>query len=84
MEIYFDSIKSKLHENLDIEKIEIIDNSYLHKTHKSYSSEKYHLKIIVKSNFLKSISKIMAHKKIMSILREDLKNRIHALEISIK
>tara|TARA_B100000282_G_C31590515_1_gene425434 strand:- start:329 stop:583 length:255 start_codon:yes stop_codon:yes gene_type:complete len=83
MEIYFDTIKKKLTKNLEIEKIDIIDNSYLHKNHKSFSPEKFHLKIIIKSNFLKNISKILAHKKVMSVLKKDLNNKIHALEILI-
>ena len=76
MEIYFDTIKKKLTKNLEIEKIDIIDNSYLHKNHKSFSPEKFHLKIIIKSNFLKNISKILAHKKVMSVLKKDLNNKI--------
>ena len=30
------------------------------------------------------MSKIQAHKKIFSILKEEMKNKIHALEIEIK
>ena len=35
------------------------------------------------TEYLKSINRINAQKLIMNILKEDLKNKIHALEISI-
>ena len=64
--------------------IKIIDNSHLHKSHKFFSPEKYHLHLKIKSLYLKSISKINAQRLIMKILKDDLKSKIHALEISIE
>ena len=84
MENYFKDIEKKLKEKINIEKIEIIDNSHKHKGHKFFSKEKYHLHLKIKSLYLKSISKLSAQKLIMNILKEDLKNKIHALEISIE
>ena len=43
-----------------------------------------HLTIIITSEELKLLDKIEAHKKIMKVLSDDLKTRIHALEIKIK
>ena len=43
----------------------------------------FHLKIKIKSSYLKSLNKIEAHKKIMGILKNELKDKIHALEIEI-
>ena len=40
-------------------------------------------KVKIKSKKLKSISKIMAHKEIFSILKDEMSNKIHALEIEI-
>ena len=74
MKNYFDEICNKLKKNIAIENIKIVDNSHKHKKH---------LKIIVKSNFLKDLNKIEGHKKIMEILKDDLKEKIHALEIKI-
>ena len=37
----------------------------------------------IKSKKLKSMSKIMAHKEIFSILKDEMSNKIHALEIEI-
>jgi len=43
-------VKKKLIENFPCDKIQIEDKSFLHKNHKSNSSNKFHLKIIIKSN----------------------------------
>ena len=51
---------------------------------KSFDVNKFHLKIIIKSKKLKSMSKIMAHKEIFSILKDEMSNKIHALEIEIQ
>ena len=62
----------------------IIDNSSFHTKHKSFDPNKFHLKIIIESEKLKNMNKIEAHKKIFSILKEEIKNKIHALEIEIQ
>mgnify|MGYP003973088713 FL=1 len=84
MKNYFDQIIKKLKDKIEIEEIEIVDNSSKHKGHKFFSPEKFHLQLKIKSIFLTSISRVSAQKLIMKILREDLKDKIHALEISIK
>lgn len=83
MKNYFEEIRKKLKNNLNFEDLIIIDNSHLHKKHKSFSPEKFHLHLKFKSTQLNSISRINAQKMIMQILKEDLKTKIHALEISI-
>ena len=84
MENYLNAIEKKLKEKINFEKLEIIDNSHKHKGHKFFSKEKYHLHLKIKSLYLKSISRLSAQKIIMNILKEDLKTKIHALEISIE
>ena len=84
MKNYFDEIIQKLKKEIEIEHIEIVDNSHKHKDHKFFSPEKFHLHLKIKSNFLKSYTRVNAHKIIMSILKNDLKTKIHALEISIE
>ena len=84
MKNYFDEIKSKLKKQIEIEELVLVDNSHKHKGHKFFSPEKFHLHLKVKSLYLNSISRVNAQKIIMKILEEDLKNRIHALEISIE
>jgi BolA protein len=84
MKNYFDKNIMKLKDEIDIEKIQIVDNSFKHKGHKSFSPEKFHLHLKIQSLYLNSISRVSAHKIIMKVLNEDLKNKIHALEISIE
>ena len=84
MENYFKEIEKRLKKKIIFEKLEIIDNSQKHKGHKFYSEEKYHLHLKIKSLYLKSISRLSAQKLIMNLLKEDLKTKIHALEISIE
>ena len=84
MKNYFDELKNKLTDKIKIESLKIVDNSHLHKGHKFFSSDKYHLHLKIKSVYLNSISRINAQKLVMKILKEDLKTKIHALEISIE
>ena len=67
MENYFDEIKNKLKKEINLEEIIIIDNSQKHKNHKFFSKDRYHLHLKIKSIYLKSISKLNAHKTIMKI-----------------
>ena len=84
MKIYFEEICTKLKNEIEVENIEIVDNSNKHKGHKFYSPEKFHLKLKIKSLYLNSISRVSAQKMIMKVLKDDLKSKIHALEISIE
>ena len=81
---YLDKIVKIVNERLKPEKISLIDNSSSHSKHRYYDSEKFHLKLIIWSEKLKKMKKIEAHKLIFSILKEEMKNKIHALEIEIK
>jgi BolA protein len=80
----FDQIKEKINKKINPENVILIDNSNLHIKHKSFDSNKFYLKIIIKSKKLRSMSKIMAHKEIFSILKDEMNNKIHALEIEIQ
>ena len=80
---FLEKIKEKINGALHPEQISLIDNSYLHAKHKSFDSNRFHLKLIIKSEKLKNMKKIDAHKVIFSILKDEMKNKIHALEIEI-
>ena len=84
MKNFLSFVENKIKRNIKVEKILIIDNSNQHKKHRFFNSEKYHLKLEVESLYLSSLDKIKAQRQIMSVLREELKNKIHALEIEIK
>lgn len=78
------NIKEKINKKINPENIILVDNSHLHAKHKFFDKNKLHLKIIIKSEKLKKINKIDAHKEIFSILKDEMKSNIHALEIEIK
>tara|TARA_Y100000768_G_C23510156_1_gene465544 strand:+ start:96 stop:353 length:258 start_codon:yes stop_codon:yes gene_type:complete len=84
MKNYFDKLQIKLGKEIDLEDIKIVDNSHKHKGHKFFSPGKLHLHLKIKSIYLSSLSRVSAHKIIMKILKDDLKTKIHALEISIE
>ena len=84
MKNYFDKIIAQLKEQIEIQEIEIVDNSHKHKGHKFFSPEKFHLHLKIKSFYLNSISRVNAQKMIMKILKKDLQKKIHALEITIE
>ena len=79
----YKEIKEKIYQAINPKNIILIDNSNLHKKHKSFDLNKFHFKIIIESRTLKKMNKIEAHKKIFSILKEEMENEIHALEIEI-
>ena len=76
-------VKKKIQSEISIEELRIEDKSFLHKNHKTHQDGKFHLKISIKSDELRSISKINSNKKIYKILSEELKTYIHSLQILI-
>ena len=80
---FFSEIKEKINKKINPENIILIDNSSFHTKHKSFDPNKLHIKIIIESKKLKKMKRIDAHKEIFSILKDELKNKIHALEIEI-
>ena len=83
MENYFINLEKKIKKNISFEKLEINGNTYKHVGPKCFSKNKYHLHLKIKSTQLTSMSRIDAQKLVMKTLKEDLKKKIHALEISI-
>ena len=84
MNNFFDDIIAKLKKEIEIEKIEIVDNSHKHVKHKSFSPNKFHLQLKIKSLYLNSLSRVTAQKEVMKVLKDELSSKIHALEISIE
>ena len=75
-------IKKKLVDALKATNVEIIDNTSKHKNHKFFQKEMFHLKIIIESEYLKSLNRIDAHRKVKQVLKKEFK-KIHALELKI-
>ena len=69
--------------NINIENILIEDKTFLHKNHLGHESNKFHLKITIKSEELKRLNRVESNKKIYKILDRELKNYIHSLQILI-
>ena len=84
MKNYLKYIETKIKENLEIEKLNIIDNTSKHKTHKFFDHNKYHLCLEIESNYLKNMKRIDAQRVLFAVLKEEMNTKIHALEIKIK
>ena len=84
MENYLNDIKRKIETKIVLEEITVINNSDRHKKHKFFDKNKFHIQLNITSKYLKNLSRINGQKEIMNILKEDLKDKIHALEINIK
>ena len=76
-------VKKKLQNQINIESIKIEDKSFLHKNHAGNQDGKFHLKISLISNELKTMSKIESNKKIYKILGKEMKEFIHSIQILI-
>ena len=76
-------VKNKLHNNIVCDNIEIQDKTFLHKNHKTNEKNKFHLKLIITSSYLKKKNKIESTKEIYKILEIELKNYIHSIQILI-
>ena len=76
-------VKKKLTDQIDIDSIEIEDKSFLHKNHVGNQKGKYHLKIILNSSELKTMSRIQSNKRVYKVLDEELKKYIHSIQILI-
>ena len=76
-------IKNKLLNQINIESINIEDKSFLHKNQKGNQEGKYHLKLNIVSDELKSMSRIESNKKIYKILDKELKEIIHSIQMEL-
>ena len=76
-------VKKKLNNSILCDKIEIQDKTFLHKNHISNEKNKFHIKLIITSEYLKKKNKIQSTKVIYKILEEELKYYIHSIQILI-
>ena len=74
-------VKNKLETKITIQNMSIEDKSFLHKKHKSYQKDKFHLKLTIKSHELEQLTKIESTRKIYSILDKELREHIHSIQI---
>ena len=76
-------IKKKLQDQINIESIKIEDKSFLHKNHIGNQKDKFHLKISLISDELRSMNRVKSNKKIYKILDKEMKEFIHSIQILI-
>ena len=76
-------VKKKISTKIEIENIVIEDKSFLHKNHAGNDKDIFHLKISIKSNYLRNLSKIESNKEIYKALEDEMKIFIHSLQILI-
>ena len=79
-----DTIKKKITGDFIVDEISIEDKTYLHLKHKNFQKNKFHIKIFIKSKELSNMSKINSTKKIYEILKLEIKNYIHSIQIILK
>ena len=76
-------VKNKLHNNIVCDNIEVEDKNFLHKSHTSHDKNKFHIKLIITSDYLKKKNKIQSTKEIYKVLEKELKYNIHSIQILI-
>ena len=76
-------VKNKLNKSFYCDKIEIEDKSFLHKNHTTNDKNKFHIKLIITSDYLKKKKRIESTKEIYKVLEKELKNNIHSIQILI-
>ena len=76
-------VKKKIEGNIPLQRIDVEDKTFLHKNHKGYDPKKFHIKLIIKSLELQKMDKIQATKKIYAILKKEIKDYIHSIQILI-
>jgi len=77
-----ETIKLKL-ASLNPTYLEIINQSHLHSSHYNGDGNS-HFKIIISSPLLTPLNKIERHRAINNLLKEELKQQIHALAIEVR
>ena len=77
-------IKDLLEKNFDEFSILVIDDSLAHKGHNNFDGkEETHIIVLLKKKFNLNINRLEIHKKINTLLSEEFKIGLHALQIKI-
>lgn len=78
-------IYTRIHENLQPEFLEVIDESELHFGHAGYrDGGESHFKVVIAAQSMGAYNRVERHKKIYALLDDLLKDKIHALSIIYK
>ena len=74
-------VKKKIINNANVDSIIVEDKTCLHKDHISSEKNKFHIKIIIKSNYLSNKTRVESNKIIYKILDQEIKKYIHSIQI---
>ena len=74
-------VKKKIIENTSADDVIVEDKTFLHKKHKSFQKNRFHIRIIIKSNDLSNKNNIESTKLIYKILDDEIKKYIHSIQI---
>lgn len=78
-----DKVITKL-QVLQPELLQVIDESYLHRGHQGFrEGEVTHIQIKIKAKGLNSLKPIEQHRKIYSLLKEEMQQSLHAVAICL-
>ena len=78
------TIYQKLTDFFSPQHLEVINESHKHQGHSgSPNSGNSHFSVIIKSEKLNSVNKLVGQRMIYKVLNEEMKNNIHALSIKI-
>ena len=67
----------------NIEQIEIHNKTYLHIKHSTHQKNKFHIKVLIKSEYLQNEKKLDTTKKVYKILDYEIKEYIHSIQLKI-
>lgn len=77
-------INDKLLSHISPSFIEVVDESHLHKGHMGARPEgETHFRVTIKSAMFEDKKTLECHKLIYDILKDEMKNKIHALAIKV-
>jgi BolA protein len=76
-------IRKKIESNLNIDFLQIINNSNLHRGHRESSGKDSHFELIIKSKDFNGKSLIKCHRLVNIILKEEFELGLHSVSIKI-
>ena len=76
-------VKKKIKKKINVQKIIIEDQTYLHLNHAGHDKKKFHIKISIESDYLNKMDRIKRSKIIYNLLDNELKNYIHSIQLNI-
>ena len=76
-------VKKKIKKEIEVQNIIIKDKTYLHLKHSGHDKKKFHIKILIESNYLNKMDKIKSSRIIYKLLNDELRNYIHSIQLDI-